>query len=92
LPDPPAVSHSPSKPCKDSYSSISAVLDKYKAAALCVHGVLKALLAEVTEGANVLELCKKGDELLVAETAKVYNLKGAHKVQKGIEAFLSLRG
>jgi hypothetical protein len=46
----------------------------------------------VTEGANVLELCKKGDELLVAETAKVYNLKGAHKVQKGIEAFLSLRG
>jgi len=61
-----------------------AVVDKYKAAALVVANVLKELVKEIKEGASVLELCQKSDSLLEAETGKVYNLKGAHKIQKGI--------
>merc|ERR1712072_779074 len=61
-----------------------AVLDKYKAAAQVVDAALKTLAPKLVDGASVVELCKAGDAALEAEVGKVYNLKGAKAVQKGI--------
>ncbi|KAI5781245.1 peptidase M24, structural domain-containing protein [Geopyxis carbonaria] len=62
--------------------SNSDTISKYKDAA----GIAQRVLAEVTKlavpGATILSLCQKGDELLEAETAKVY--KSDKKMSKGI--------
>ena len=55
-------------------------LTKYNNAA----GIAQRVLAEVTKlavpGATILSLCQKGDELLEAETSKIYKGK---KISKG---------
>ncbi|KAL8822751.1 MAG: hypothetical protein Q9191_006518 [Dirinaria sp. TL-2023a] len=56
-------------------------LTKYKTAAQISHRVLEAVTAWCTEGANILSICKKGDEMLEAEVGKVYKGK---KITKGI--------
>jgi methionine aminopeptidase len=55
-----------------------------QAAADIVHGVMKKLVELSVEGAKVLDLCVKGDELLEEGTGAVYNkaVKGV-KVPKG---------
>ncbi|KAL1973044.1 hypothetical protein VTN31DRAFT_6586 [Thermomyces dupontii] len=56
-------------------------LTKYKTAAQISHKVLEAVTGWCVEGAKILELCQKGDQLLEEELAKVYKGK---KVPKGI--------
>lgn len=53
--------HSEFKVCLCVQTLPAAVLDKYKAAALVVSATLKDLAAQLKDGANVLELCKKSD-------------------------------
>jgi len=56
-------------------------LTKLKTAAEISQKVLKQVKAECKSGANLFELCQKGDKLLEEETAKVYKGK---KIAKGI--------
>lgn len=55
-------------------------LTKYKTAAGISDKVFKSVSAWITEGAKVVDVCKKGDALLDEEIAKVYKGK---KVSKG---------
>lgn len=55
-------------------------LTKYKVAGDIVNDVMKKLVELVVEGAKVLDLCIKGDELIEQATAGVYN-----KVVKGVK-------
>ncbi|PGH23740.1 DNA-binding protein, 42 kDa [Polytolypa hystricis UAMH7299] len=55
-------------------------LTKYKTAAQISHKALETVSGWCVEGANILELCQKGDKLLDEEVAKVYKGK---KVSKG---------
>ena len=55
-------------------------LTKLKTAAEISQKVLKQVKAECKVGANLLELCQKGDKLLEEETNKVYKGK---KISKG---------
>ena len=55
-------------------------LTKYKDAATIAQKVLLEVTKAAVPGATVLSLCQKGDELLDAETAKVYKGK---KISKG---------
>ncbi|KNG89555.1 curved DNA-binding protein [Aspergillus nomiae NRRL 13137] len=56
-------------------------LTKYKTAATISHKVLDAVAALCVEGAKIVEICQKGDELLEEEIAKVYKGK---KITKGV--------
>ncbi|KAF9892447.1 Curved DNA-binding protein (42 kDa protein) [Aspergillus nanangensis] len=56
-------------------------LTKYKTAAQISHKVLDAVSALCVEGAKIVEVCQKGDELLDEEIAKVYKGK---KIVKGV--------
>ncbi|KAF2807849.1 Creatinase/aminopeptidase [Mytilinidion resinicola] len=56
-------------------------LTKYKVAAGISQTVLKAVTGWCVEGANIVEVCEKGDKLLEEEVAKVYKGK---KIAKGI--------
>jgi len=56
-------------------------LTKYKTAAQISHRVLEAVTACCVEGAKILNLCEKGDQLLDGEVSKVYKGKG---ITKGI--------
>jgi len=56
-------------------------LTKYKVAAGISQKVLEAVTGWCVEGANIIELCEKGDKLLEEEVAKVYKGK---KIAKGI--------
>ncbi|KAI9930455.1 hypothetical protein ASPWEDRAFT_171083 [Aspergillus wentii DTO 134E9] len=56
-------------------------LTKYKTAAQISHKVLEGVTALCVEGAKIVEICQKGDELLDEEIAKVYKGK---KIAKGI--------
>ncbi|KAJ5737034.1 uncharacterized protein N7483_002159 [Penicillium malachiteum] len=56
-------------------------LTKYKTAAGISHKVLEAVTALCVEGAKIVEICEKGDQLLDEEIAKVYKGK---KILKGV--------
>jgi len=56
-------------------------LNKYKDAAAISEKVLKEVSGWCVEGANIVELCERGDKLLEEEIAKVYKGK---KITKGI--------
>ncbi|KAK2746452.1 Curved DNA-binding protein (42 kDa protein) [Onygenales sp. PD_40] len=56
-------------------------LTKYKTAAEISHKALQTVTGWCVEGAKILEICEKGDQLLDEEVAKVYKGK---KVAKGI--------
>ncbi|KAF2495205.1 Creatinase/aminopeptidase [Lophium mytilinum] len=56
-------------------------LTKYKVAAGISQTVLKTVTGWCVEGANIVEVCEKGDKLLEEEVAKVYKGK---KIAKGI--------
>ncbi|KAK2808048.1 hypothetical protein FQN50_005130 [Emmonsiellopsis sp. PD_5] len=56
-------------------------LTKYKTAAEISHKALQTVTGWCVEGAKILEICEKGDQLLDQEVAKVYKGK---KVAKGI--------
>ncbi|KAI5794195.1 peptidase M24, structural domain-containing protein [Pyronema domesticum] len=56
-------------------------LTKYKSASEIAQRVLAEVTKAAVPGATILSLCQKGDELLEAETAKVYKGK---KISKGI--------
>jgi len=56
-------------------------LTKYKQAAQISQKVLETVTGWCVEGANIVELCEKGDKLLDEEVAKVYKGK---KITKGI--------
>ncbi|KAG9819016.1 curved DNA-binding protein, partial [Aureobasidium melanogenum] len=56
-------------------------LTKYKTAAQISQKVLEAVTGWCTEGAKIVEVCEKGDQLLEEEIAKVYKGK---KIAKGI--------
>lgn len=56
-------------------------LTKYKSASEIAQRVLAEVTKAAVPGATILSLCQKGDELLEAETAKVYKGK---KISKGM--------
>jgi len=56
-------------------------LTKYKTAAQISHKALQAVVGWCVEGATILSVCQKGDQLLEEETGKVYKGK---KISKGI--------
>ncbi|KAI9773635.1 MAG: Curved DNA-binding protein (42 kDa protein) [Geoglossum simile] len=56
-------------------------LTKYKTAAQISHKALQAVAGWCVEGATILSVCQKGDQLLEEETGKVYKGK---KISKGI--------
>jgi len=58
------------------------VVDKYKTAADIANRVITTLLELSTVGASIYELCKKGDELIEAETKSVYTKN--KKMEKGV--------
>eukprot|EP00128_Syssomonas_multiformis_P010577 Colp12_sorted_trinity150504_noHs@779 len=60
------------------------VLTKYKTAADITNRVIKKVADACIDGATVLSLCQLGDQLILEETAKVFNKGGANKVTKGI--------
>lgn len=57
-------------------------LEKYKAAAVVANTVMAALIAKAKPGVKVVELCQAGDDLIAAETAKVY--KKNKTILKGV--------
>lgn len=59
---------------------------RYTTAGTIASKVLQSVLDSCVEGADLFELCKKGDDGIEAETAKVYNKKDkdGKKVEKGI--------
>ncbi|GAA6019486.1 hypothetical protein JCM10207_001405 [Rhodosporidiobolus poonsookiae] len=67
-------------PAAETPALPTATLDKYKAAATVVSGVLAKLVEKAAEGANVLELCKEGDKLVEEGVKPLYNkAKGTAK-------------
>ena len=69
-------------PPPTDYSLASPVtVTKYKEAARIAHSVLRTVSDWCRDGAVILDLCRRGDQLLADEIAKVY--KG-HKTPKGI--------
>eukprot|EP00760_Papus_ankaliazontas_P031786 PhM_4_TR5460/c0_g1_i1/m.73345 len=61
------------------------VVQKYKFAAAYANKGLATVLALVTPGANIMELCNAGDKAILDEVAKVYNKgTGEDKIEKGI--------
>jgi len=58
------------------------VVDKYKTAAEIANRVMTTLLEAATVGSSIVELCSKGDELIVNETKAVYTKN--KKMEKGI--------
>jgi len=55
-------------------------MTKYKTGAEIANKVLASVTELVKDGASVLSICEKGDELLSEEVAKVYKGK---KISKG---------
>src|SRR4051812_19792633 len=66
---------------EDTKPSNDVVLTKYNMAAEIVNTVLKELIAEAKEGAEVGQLCDKGDKRIAELTGAVY--KKEKKVKKG---------
>nr|BAN66178.1 proliferation-associated protein 2g4, putative [Babesia bovis] len=65
--------------------SNSDIVTKYRTAANIADTILQKLIDEVKVGACVKTLCKMGDDMILAETAKVYNKKeNGRKIEKGI--------
>lgn len=65
---------------EDQTVANSAVITKFKLAGDIAQKVLAAVVADAKAGANIGDLCAKGDKLVKDETSKVYN---SVKVQKG---------
>ncbi|ORM39735.1 Proliferation-associated protein 2G4 [Babesia sp. Xinjiang] len=65
--------------------SNSDIVTKYRTAANIANLTLQKLISEVKTGASIKALCKMGDDMILAETAKVYNKKeNGRKIEKGI--------
>lgn len=60
---------------KNSFLTNSDVLTKYKLAGDIAQRVLKKVVEKSVAGANILEICKFGDEEIAKETSGVYNKK-----------------
>jgi curved DNA binding protein len=73
------------KPAEKTRLTSEADLNKYKTAGDIANDVMKELVALCVDGAKVLDLCIKGDELIEQATGAVYNkpVKGV-KVGKGL--------
>ncbi|KAF5107615.1 hypothetical protein DV495_004876 [Geotrichum candidum] len=65
----------------DTTIANSDVLSKYKAAGEISNRVLEQVKALTVEGAKIIDICVKGDELILAETENIYKGK---KISKGI--------
>eukprot|EP00754_Rhynchopus_humris_P012893 Rhum_TRINITY_DN14309_c16_g1::Rhum_TRINITY_DN14309_c16_g1_i1::g.81027::m.81027 len=61
-----------------------AVVEKYKMAGGFVNVALKAVVEAAKPGASPFDLCNLGDKLILEQTEKVFNKKGAEKIEKGI--------
>ncbi|KAK5680698.1 hypothetical protein LTS12_029301, partial [Elasticomyces elasticus] len=77
-----AQTQAPAQPTEVDYSLNNPdTLTKYKTAAGISEKVVKAVSEWCLEGAKIVEICQKGDQLLDEEIAKVYKGK---KINKGI--------
>ncbi|KAI8606547.1 peptidase M24, structural domain-containing protein, partial [Dissophora ornata] len=65
----------------DNNLSDPTVIAKYRLAADIAQGTLVSVVARVTDGVRVSELCTFGDEVILSYTSKVYN---KNNVEKGI--------
>ncbi|GIX66067.1 proliferation-associated protein 2G4 [Babesia caballi] len=69
----------------DNDLSNSDIVTKYRTAASIANATLQKVISEVKTGVAVKALCKIGDDMLLAETAKIYNKKeNGRKIEKGI--------
>ncbi|THY51714.1 Creatinase/aminopeptidase [Aureobasidium pullulans] len=75
------VRPNPRLPSKATYTDVDTSLTKYKTAAQISQKVLEAVTGWCTEGAKIVDVCEKGDQLLDEEIAKVYKGK---KIAKGV--------
>jgi curved DNA binding protein len=77
-PDPP-------KPAEKPRLTSEADVTKYKTAGDIVNDVMKQVIELCAEGAKIIDICIKGDELIEAATGAVYNksVKGV-KLTKGL--------
>eukprot|EP01116_Phalansterium_solitarium_P002001 TRINITY_DN11860_c1_g1_i1.p1 TRINITY_DN11860_c1_g1~~TRINITY_DN11860_c1_g1_i1.p1 ORF type:complete len:406 (+),score=147.45 TRINITY_DN11860_c1_g1_i1:49-1218(+) len=57
------------------------IIDAYKSAAAIANNVLATVVAAVTPGKKIVDLCALGDKLITDQTGAVYNKE---KVEKGI--------
>ncbi|GBE59659.1 proliferation-associated 2g4 [Babesia ovata] len=65
--------------------SNSDIVTKYRTASSIANATLQKVIAEIKTGASLKALCKLGDDMLLQETAKVYNKKeNGRKIEKGI--------
>ncbi|KAA8904413.1 peptidase M24, structural domain-containing protein [Sphaerosporella brunnea] len=78
----PKTAAAPAAPHEVDYTIANPdTLTKYNSAAAIAQRVLAEVTKAAVPGASILSLCQKGDELLEAETAKIYKGK---KIPKGI--------
>lgn len=65
--------------------SNSDVTTKYRAAGTIVNAALDSVVTECKLGADIVGICKKGDEIIVEQTSKIYNKKEkGEKIEKGV--------
>lgn len=62
----------------------TSILDKYKAAAEIADAAVKMLTPLLVPGADIFELCKKGDDYIEEESQKVFNRKKTKKFRRGV--------
>ena len=68
----------------DNTIANSDVVQKYKQAGDISNRVLAQVKQLVVNGAQVFDICKKGDDLMTEELSKIYNSKKTSKISKGI--------
>jgi curved DNA binding protein len=62
----------------------ASVLDKYKAAGEIADATIKMLTPLLVPGADIFEICKKGDDYIEEEAQKVFNRKKTKKLRRGV--------
>jgi len=61
-----------------------AVTTKYQTAATITNQALEKAVSLLAPGADIYEICEAVDAFIMAEAGKLYNKKGAEKIEKGI--------
>lgn len=68
----------------ETFEKNKTMLDKYKAAGIITNEVMKYVITLCVPGADIADICIKGDKRIDEEVAKVYCAKKAKDMEKGI--------
>ena len=69
---------------EESFEKNPAILDKYRSAAIITSDALKFVIGLCVPGADIWEVCQKGDKKIEEEVGKVYTSKKSKVKEKGI--------